>query len=408
MAAKRIDQFEIDRYWEIFSSLLPPHLLSNPATAKLTGDSAATVLKNSRLRDDQLERVWDISDIDSDGQLDFEEFCVAMRLVFDLVNGEFADVPQEVPDWLVPESKAHLVQAGRGVKQGFTRASEMDDLDEDDGEGGRLQDGFDWYISPAQKAEYEDIYLEARDAHGYVAFDSLRDLYESLRVPDTDVRSAWNLVNPAADEVIGKDAALAFLHVLRGRHDGYRLPRSVPATLRASFERKGIDYNVDRVRAQAARSMADDSTSTGRKAKFGDAYLGRLNQGASRPRGTDFGSTGTTEDWEEVRLKKQLRELEERLEKVEVAAQKRGRRDDSKPALVRRELEQMLDYKRRELRDLEMGEDRAKANAGAGLNGVTGEIDMVKEQIDGLSAHLKKREDVLRDLRAQVEAERRS
>lgn len=402
--AKQISQFEITRYWEIFTSLLPPNTPQH--AQKLTGDSAASVLKNSGLTDRQLERIWDISDIDNDGDLDFEEFCVAMRLVFDLVNGEMGDVPQTLPDWLVPEGKAYLVQAGRAVSGKGETFERPQDEDEEDGVGG-LKDGFDWYMPPAQKREYEDIYSSARDGHGYVAFDALVDLYISLEVPDTDVRSAWNLVNPSADEVIGKDACLAFLHVLRGRHDGFRIPRTVPPSLRASFEKKDVDFSVDRVRNQASRGRYDESTTSGRKAKFGDSYLSRLGGGAKAPRGTDFGKTGTTSDWEEVRLKKQLRELEAKIERVEQAGrerEKRGGLRDSKPALVKRELEQLLDYKRRELRDLEASEGRAKE--GLGLRAVQDEINTVKEQVDGLAEHLKRREQTLQDLQRQIKEER--
>lgn len=318
------------------------------------------------------------------------------------------DVPKTLPDWLVPESKAHLVQATRALSGSQPAFESVEDDDDTPG----LRDGFDWYMSPADKSKYEEIYTANRDGHGNLAFDSLSGLFDSLdNVPDSDIRFAWNLVNPKARESVGKDASLAFLHILNQRSEGFRVPRSVPASLRASFEKAHIDYDVESSKNNRWAAQRDDNTATGRKAKFGDAYLTRLGVGdragnyGARAKGTDFGGR-TTEDWEEVRLKKQLRELEGKIADVEKEAENRrhGRSKDSKPALVKRELELLLDYKRNVLRDL----DNDDGGAVKGLGGIREEIDTVKEQVEGLQSHSERRNEVLADLRRQIEDEKAS
>ncbi|KAI6363081.1 endocytosis defective- protein [Pyricularia grisea] len=392
--APRIEAQEIETYWNIFSA-------RTNGSKFLTGEQAAPVLKNSGLRDDQLERVWDLADVDNDGNLDFEEFCVAMRVIFDILNGEHADVPTTLPDWLVPESKAHLVQANRALTGKQVQFERVDDDPDSPG----LKDGFDWYMSPADKSKYESIYQENRDMRGEVSFGALEDLYESLDVPDTDIRSAWNLINPSAGPTINKDACLAFLHILNYRHEGYRIPRTVPASLRASFERNKIDYQVDKQGASRWATKADDETSTGRKAKFGDQYLTRLGRGSFKTSGTDFSSAQADSEWEEVRLKKQLAELDAKMARVEADAERRkGGKRDSKPALVKRELEQLLDYKRKQLREIEEG--NTKGQGGGSLKGIQDDLQTVREQTDGLASHLRSRQKHLEELRRQIEDEK--
>lgn len=194
--------------------------------------------------------------------------------------------------------------------------------------------------------------------------------------------------------------------MLNNRHEGYRMPRNVPASLRASFERNNIDYNVENQRTSRWATKADDSTATGRKAKFGEQYLTRLGRSGFKAQGTDF-STEKTDDWEEVRLKKQLQELEDKIRKVEEGVERRkGGKRDSKPALVKREVEQLLDYKRKQLRDLEDG--NGGRNGGASLKGVSDDLATVKEQVEGLEGHLSSRRQVLEGLKREIEDEKAS
>lgn len=124
--------------------------------------------------------------------------------------------------------------------------------------------------------------------------------------------------------------------------------------------------------------------------------------------GTDFSST-KDKDWEEVRLKRELTDLEAKISEAETAAEKRRNRDKygsggSTAPLVKRELEQMLEYKRRTLRDLEEGKSQSKG--GTSLKSVRDDLDMVREQVDTLEQYLKEREAVLQGLYQEVGEEK--
>src|SRR5699024_10683459 len=121
-----------------------------------------------------------------------------------------------------------------------------------------------------------------------------------------------------------------------------------------------------------------------------EGYLSRLGlEGRSQKydshKGTDFSSTKDT-DWEEVRLKRQLTDLEQQIERAQEASdrRKKGVEDfgSSKSALIRRELEQLLDYKERQLQRLRSG-DLGSGDSGD-LASSNEEIDMIAQQVKSL------------------------
>ena len=72
----------------------------------ITGDQAVTFFSNSRLPEEALAQIWDLADINSEGQLNRDEFAVAMYLIRQQRSKrDGRDVlPQSLPQNLIPPS----------------------------------------------------------------------------------------------------------------------------------------------------------------------------------------------------------------------------------------------------------------------------------------------------------------
>ncbi|KXG54183.1 Calcium-binding EF-hand [Penicillium griseofulvum] len=82
-------------------------------TAKLgliTGDQAVSFFMKAQLPEETLAQIWDLADIDADGQLSRDEFAVAMYLVRMQRSGK-EPLPQVVPPALIPPSMRRQVPA---------------------------------------------------------------------------------------------------------------------------------------------------------------------------------------------------------------------------------------------------------------------------------------------------------
>lgn len=96
------------KYDEVFATL-------SPSGGKVGGAAVRPVLERSNLPVDALRRVWQLSDVDKDGQLDADEFALAMHLVRLQVGGK--PLPATLPAEMVPPSKRAGASSGSGVAE---------------------------------------------------------------------------------------------------------------------------------------------------------------------------------------------------------------------------------------------------------------------------------------------------
>jgi len=85
-----------ERYVDLFKAL-------SPVDGKITGAAAKAEMVKSKLPNSVLGKIWKLADVDHDGMLDEDEFCLAMHLIS--IKLENHDLPQSLPPHLVPPSK---------------------------------------------------------------------------------------------------------------------------------------------------------------------------------------------------------------------------------------------------------------------------------------------------------------
>ncbi|KAG4301567.1 hypothetical protein PCANB_001746 [Pneumocystis canis] len=365
---------EQKKYWDIFISL-------NPINGYLTGDQAVNVLKNSKLSNDQLEKIWNLADIDNDGNLDFEEFCIAMRLIFDVINHVYIDIPAQLPDFLIPTSKAHLITAQQAINENSQKQSFTSNVIKTK----TLRHDFDWYIQPSDKQNYDIIFASAEDSYGRLSFDTLKSLYAILDISDTELRSAWKLVNPQLRESIDKDQAIFFLHILNQRNKGFQIPNVVPNNLKTIFEKNPVNYNIDGVHFSHNN---EQNTFSSRNLSKHTSTIKPNN------------SKEHTENDNDSDKKGQKKQNAYYLS----MEQKRNISDESTPREIIYKLEKMLKFKKNDLKRLKEGNIKSVIGM-SDLESVQSDILVMKQQIDSLGSYWIKKIDELQKLNDEIEQE---
>ncbi|AQZ14271.1 END3 (YNL084C) [Zygosaccharomyces parabailii] len=366
----KLEQFEIKKYWQIFSGL-------RPEDNKVSHDQVLPILFNSKLDSSILNKIWFLADIDDDDSLDFEEFVICMRLIFDMVNKNISSVPDELPDWLVPGSKTAMIKERRQRKQ-------REEADMPTNKPPEV----DWYMAPEDLKLYEKLLDSCeRLTDGTVTFPSLSQVIRSkfFNVGTSDLNKMWSLVNPKNKPSIDKDPAFYFVHCLRQCNDvGARIPNELPRALKDICNKERVSYDLKSHQGNLKKSDTPNGDDVG---NYKTSYSGN---------GTNISS-----EQEISALQAELAQLDSELNAVTAEASRLP--VENTPGIVRKQLEGLLRFKRERLQQTN---DRSRTAQPVNSNTVRDDMDSIEEQITVLESYLENKKQELQVLRSEIQSTR--
>ncbi|XP_054835580.1 epidermal growth factor receptor substrate 15-like 1 isoform X3 [Eublepharis macularius] len=199
----------------IFESLLPVNGL-------LSGDKVKPVLMNSKLPLDILGKVWDLSDIDKDGQLDKDEFAVAMHLVYRALEKE--PVPSVLPPSLIPPCKRKKMPAFPGAvpvlpaspppKDSLRSTPSHGSVSSLNSTGSlspkhslkQAQAPANWVVPVTDKVRYDEIFLKTDlDLDGFVSGQEVKDIFMHSGLSQSLLAHIWALADTRQMGKLNKD-----------------------------------------------------------------------------------------------------------------------------------------------------------------------------------------------------------
>ncbi|KAJ3374675.1 endocytosis defective- protein [Allomyces arbusculus] len=323
---------ERDKYRDIFASL-------GPVDGVVTGLQCRSVFLKSGLDNSQLEKIWNLADMDHDGSLDIEEFIVAMRIIYDSING--APIPPVLPGYMIPPIKlaarklnpnldplamaagvpgiptlASTANPGMGMMGtdptgmmgGMGMGASMYDPMYQNQLAGQVlrgptiefTDDFDWYMQPAAKLKYEMEFERAPTKNGLLSKAHAYEAFALSRRPVDEFEIIWSIVDLLGKDEINVDQYVAFQHIINARKGNKPFPRQLPPEVIATFRTTatpvssrsaGMSRSVSK-EADLSRSSSNQSLTAGDDAKvsaleqelaFLQGELDKLGSGAEKP-----------------------------------------------------------------------------------------------------------------------------
>ncbi|KAJ2811515.1 endocytosis defective- protein [Coemansia furcata] len=358
---------------------------ANPRDGKLPGPAARENLMQSGLPTNQLGGIWELADIDKDGALDLDEYCIALKLVFSLINHTIPAIPPTLPPELIPQSRyQYFVGNPVGNTFGGTPTAAA------------AQVTLEWYVPGEDRVRYEGIFAQYSHGSTQVRLLDLDEFLNTLGIPRSTVTQAWGLVDVRKYQQLNSEQFVFLLHILNYVAKGARVPDTLsPAVKDTIYRSLNLDsdaggstqgYRYSKPSTSSVGGRPGDSRKPGLYGEksgnvaLADSYLSKLKTSSTfkNEAGSRYASSSKNTE-EERKLRNELKELDEELKRIksEGEQQATGSRDEEQLEKTLAEL--------KELKTFKIGE-RTQSESTSQSGGES--VQEIKQSIFNLEGHL--------------------
>lgn len=212
----------------------------------LPGEQARSIFDKSGLPNEMLGRIWGLADTEQRGALALPEFVIAMHLLTSVKTGVLRALPNVLPAGLY-EAATRSAAAPRqspsntggisaiprqlsGSAQQQRTGSPLNRPPIVAAQATGAPSNNDWAITPADKARFDQIYLDFDKTNkGYITGEEAVPFLSQSNLPEDTLAQIWDLADFGSQGRLSRDGFAVAMYLIRQQRSNRSIP--LPATL---------------------------------------------------------------------------------------------------------------------------------------------------------------------------------
>ncbi|KAL6871227.1 endocytic protein [Trichoderma novae-zelandiae] len=222
----------------------------------LPGEQARSIFGKSGLPNETLGRIWSLADTEQRGALALPEFIIAMHLITSLKSGELRALPNVLPAGLYeaairaaaaaaaaaprqsPSNTGGITAIPRQLSGSAQQQRTGSPLNRPPIVAAQLTGGAvpnnDWAITPADKARFDQIYLDFDKTNkGYITGEEAAPFFSQSNLPEDTLAQIWDLADFNSQGQLTREGFAIAMYLIRQQrlNRGTPLPATLPPNL---------------------------------------------------------------------------------------------------------------------------------------------------------------------------------